>query len=129
MPYIWKFMVVFGLQSSIFDFATFGLLFYIFHASITEFRTAWFMESLLTEILILLVIRTQRPFFKSRPSKYLLLASLFTFLACIGIPYLPFAALFQLYPLPATLFGCIIAIVALYIIMAEMSKKLLIKKL
>ena len=122
-------MVVFGLQSSIFDFVTFGLLFYVFHASIAEFRTAWFMESLLTEILILLVIRTQRPFFRSLPSKYLLSATLFTFVACIGIPYLPFATLFQLHPLPATLFACIIAIVLLYIIVAEISKKFLIKRL
>lgn len=129
MSYIWKFMIVFGLQSSVFDFATFGLLFYLFHASVTEFRTAWFMESLLTEILVLLIIRTQRPFFKSRPSKYLLSASLFTFLACISIPYLPFAGLFQLYPLPATLFTCIIIIVVLYIIVAEIFKKVLIKPL
>jgi Mg2+-importing ATPase len=129
MSYIWKFMIVFGLQSSIFDFATFGLLFYIFHASITEFRTAWFMESLLTEILILLIIRTQRPFFRSKPSKYLLLASLFTFLACIGIPYLPFASLFQLYPLPAILFVSIVLIVGLYIIVAEISKRVLIRRM
>lgn len=129
MSYIWKFMIVFGLQSSIFDFATFGLLFYIFHASITQFRTAWFMESLLTEILILLIIRTQRPFFRSKPSKYLVLASLFTFLACIGIPYLPFAGLFQLYPLPAMLFFSIVLIVALYIILAEISKRVLIRKM
>ena len=129
MSYIWKFMIVFGLQSSFFDFATFGLLYFVFHAQVTEFRTAWFMESLLTEILILLIIRTQRPFFKSKPSRYLLLASLFTFVVCISIPYLPFARLFELYPLPVTLFGCIIAIVLLYVIVAEISKKLIIKKI
>jgi len=127
MSYIRKFMIVFGLQSSVFDFATFGLLFYIFHATISQFRTAWFMESLLTEILILLVIRTQRPFFRSKPSKYLLLATVFTFLACITIPYLPFADLFALYPLPAVMFASIIFIVILYIVVAEVSKKRLIK--
>jgi Mg2+-importing ATPase len=129
MPYIRKFMIVFGLQSSVFDFLTFGLLYYLFHASVNQFRTAWFMESLLTEILILLVIRTQRPFFKSRPSKYLLLATLFTFLACITIPYLPFASVFELFSLSANLFGCIILIVMLYVIVAEVSKKILIKYL
>lgn len=129
MRYIWRFMIVFGLQSSIFDFATFGLLYYIFRASVKEFRTAWFMESLLTEILILLILRTQRPFLKSKPSKYLLLATVFTFLACFTIPYLPFAELFQLYPLPVNLFAAIILIVALYIFVAELSKKYLIRKL
>lgn len=129
MSYIRKFMIVFGLQSSAFDFATFGLLIYVFHATVAQFRTAWFMESLLTEILILLVIRTQRPFFKSNPSKYLLLATIFTFLACISIPYLPFAGWFDLYPLPAIMFAAVISIVLLYIIVAEVSKKLLVRKM
>lgn len=128
MNYIWRFMIVFGLQSSIFDFATFGLLIYVYHASPQEFRTAWFMESLLTEILILLIIRTQRPFFKSKPSKYLLWAAVFTFAACIAIPYLPFAPLFELFPLPFPLFGYILLIVLLYIALAELSKKYLIRK-
>jgi P-type Mg2+ transporter len=128
MHYIWRFMIVFGLQSSLFDFALFGLLYYVFRASTTEFRTAWFMESLLTEILILLIIRSGRTFFKSRPSKYLLLASGFTFFACILLPYLPFARIFQLYPLPFSLFAVIIIIVLLYIVLAEISKKYLMKK-
>ena len=129
MSYIWRFMIVFGLQSSIFDFATFGLLYYVYHASPEEFRTAWFMESLLTEILILLVIRTQRSFIKSRPSKYLLWATGLTFVFCIVIPYLPFAREFQLYPLPFPLFGWIMLIIAAYVMVAEVSKKYLIKKL
>ena len=129
MSYIWRFMIVFGLQSSIFDFATFGLLYYVFHASPQEFRTAWFMESLLTEILILLIIRTQRPFLKSRPSKYLLWAAIFTFLACICLPYLTFANVFELFPLPFRLFACIMLIVLMYILVAEVSKKYLIKRL
>jgi P-type Mg2+ transporter len=127
MKYIWRFMIVFGLQSSLFDFALFGLLYYVFHASTREFRTAWFMESLLTEILILLIIRSRRPFFKSKPSRYLLIASVFTFFACIVLPYLPFASVFQLYPLPAALFITIIVIVLLYILLAEVSKRYLVK--
>lgn len=129
MSYIWRFMIVFGLQSSIFDFATFGLLYFIFRASVSQFRTAWFMESLLTEVLILLVIRSQRTFFKSRPSKYLAAAIAFTFLACIFIPYLPFAGLFELYPLPVNLFASILGIVLLYAVVAELSKKFLIAKI
>jgi P-type Mg2+ transporter len=127
MSNIWRFMVVFGLQSSVFDFATFGLLYYYFHATVKEFRTAWFIESLLTEILILLVIRTRRPFFKSKPSTYLLWASLFTFLFALILPYLPFANLFELAPLPLPVLAAILFVVFLYIIVAEFSKKYLIR--
>jgi P-type Mg2+ transporter len=127
MSSIWRFMVVFGLQSSIFDFATFGLLYYYFHATVKEFRTAWFIESLLTEILILLVIRTRRPFFKSKPSMYLLWASVLTFLVALILPYLPFANLFELAPLPLPVLAAILLVVFLYIIVAEFSKKYLIK--
>ncbi|MGZ3850237.1 MAG: magnesium-translocating P-type ATPase [Flavisolibacter sp.] len=129
MKFIWRFMLVFGLQSSFFDFLTFGLLHYYFHASPTQFRTAWFMESILTQILILLVIRTRRPFFKSSPSPYLLIAASFTFAACISLPYLPFAHLFQLFPLPYNLLLWILLIVAVYLMVAELSKKYLIGKL
>jgi Mg2+-importing ATPase len=129
MHTIRRFMIIFGLQSSIFDFATFGLLYYVFHASPEEFRTAWFMESLLTEILILLIIRTQRPFFRSKPSGFLLGAALVTLIACITIPYLPWAARFELYPLPLNLYGWIALIVFVYVVMAELSKKYLLKKI
>ena len=122
-----RFMVVFGLQSSVFDFATFGLLYYYFHATVKEFRTAWFIESLLTEILILLVIRTRRPFLKSKPSAYLLWASLFTFIAAVILPYLPFAPIFELTPLPIIVLMAIILVVILYIVVAEFSKKYLIR--
>jgi Mg2+-importing ATPase len=120
-------MVVFGLQSSVFDFTTFGLLYYYFHATVKEFRTAWFIESLLTEILILLVIRTRRPFLKSKPSTYLLWASLFTFIAAVILPYLPFAHIFELTPLPIIVLMAIILVVILYIVVAEFSKKYLIR--
>lgn len=129
MSYIRRFMIVFGLQSSIFDFLTFGLLYYVFHSSIQQFRTAWFMESLLTQILILLIIRTRKPFFRSQPSKYLLLATGFIFLACVTIPYLHFARLFEFTSLPLPIFFSILLIVAAYILVAEVSKKYFIRKL
>lgn len=124
-----RFMIVFGLQSSIFDFALFGLLYFVFAASPEEFRTAWFIESLLTEIFILLVIRTRRPFFKSSPSVYLLLTTALTFGLCVFLPYLPFASLFELYPLPASLLGAILMITAFYLLLAEQTKKWLFKRL
>lgn len=127
MSNIWRFMIVFGLQSSVFDFATFGLLYYYFHATTSEFRTAWFLESLMTEILILLIIRTRRPFFKSKPSSYLLWASLFTFVVALILPYLPFASLFELSPLPLPVLFAILMVVGLYTAVAELSKKYLIR--
>jgi P-type Mg2+ transporter len=126
MSNIWRFMIVFGLQSSVFDFATFGLLYYYFHATVKEFRTAWFIESLLTEILILLVIRTRRPFFKSKPSTWLLWASVFTFTVALLLPYLPIAYLFELSPLPLPVLLAILLVVCLYITVAEFSKKYLV---
>ncbi|HSB55180.1 MAG TPA: magnesium-translocating P-type ATPase, partial [Gemmatimonadales bacterium] len=68
---IGRFMVQFGLLSAAFDFLTFGLLLRVFHALATEFRTAWFIESLLTELVIALVVRTRRPFYRSRPGRVL----------------------------------------------------------
>ncbi len=61
-------MVTFGLVSSLFDYLTFGLLLLALHASETQFQSGWFIESAITELLILLVIRTQKPFFHSRPA-------------------------------------------------------------
>ena len=129
IKYIRKFMIAFGLQSSLFDFLTFGILYTYFHASPQIFRTGWFMESLLSEILILLVLRTRNLFFKSKPSKYLLLSTLFTLLACLIIPYLPFAKDFELYPLPFYILLSILLIIASYIVFAEVTKRFVMKKL
>jgi Mg2+-importing ATPase len=129
IKYISRFMIVFGLQSSLFDFATFGLLYSYFHANEKTFRTGWFMESLLSEILILIVLRTRYLFFKSKPSKYLLIASVFTLIACMIIPYLPFAKDFELYPLPFNIFLSIILIIIVYMIFAEVTKRFVMKKL
>jgi Mg2+-importing ATPase len=127
MKYIRRFMITFGIQSSLFDFLTFGLLLYIFHVSPGEFRTGWFMESLLTEIVILLIIRTQRPLYKSKPSTYLLAASLLTFCVSIILPYLPFSKLFGLIPLPLPLLVAIIGIAAVYALGTELTKKYFLK--
>lgn len=124
-----RFMIAFGLQSSVFDFALFALLYFVFAASPEEFRTAWFTESLLTEILILLVIRTRRSFLKSQPSPYLLIAAAAVFGLCVCLPYMPFAPLFSLYPLPPSLLVAILVITALYILLAEQTKKRLFRRL
>ncbi|MCE5259700.1 MAG: magnesium-translocating P-type ATPase, partial [Chloroflexi bacterium] len=72
--FIRRFMVTFGLVSSVFDYLTFGALLLMLHAAEAEFQTGWFVESTLTELLILLVIRTRRPFWKSKPARVVLVA-------------------------------------------------------
>ena len=74
--FIRNYMVLFGLVSSVFDFLTFGTLLFLFHASPEEFRTGWFIESLLTELVIALVVRTRRVFFRSRPGTLLLASTI-----------------------------------------------------
>lgn len=127
--YIKHFMIAFGLQSSFFDVVTFVVLLHIFHSSPNQFRSGWFIESLFTQSLILLVIRTRRPFFKSKPSKYLLTASIAILLIAASLPYLPFGRLFNLDPLPITLLVTITGIAITYILTAEFTKQYLMKKL
>jgi P-type Mg2+ transporter len=72
--FIGRYMMEFGILSSVFDVATFLTLLVIFHAGPDTFRTGWFVESLLTELAVALVVRTRRPFFKSRPGRLLLVS-------------------------------------------------------
>jgi P-type Mg2+ transporter len=127
--YIKRFMIIFGLQSSLFDFLTFAALLFVFHAGPDAFRTGWFMESLLTEILILLVIRTHRPFFKSRPSKYLVMGCAIAFVLSVILPWSPFAAYFNLVGLPPDLLAGILVIAILYVLVSEWTKKYTMKRI
>jgi len=121
--FIRNYMVLFGLVSSIFDFLTFGTLLFLFRASPDEFRTGWFIESLITELVIALVIRTRHLFFRSRPGT-LLLASSLTFIAItIVLPYLPFISVFGFIPLPAPLMLTMLGLTMLYILATELTKK------
>ena len=65
--FIRKFMIVFGLLSSVFDYLTFGVLHWLLQATPEQFRTGWFQESVISAALIVLVIRSRRPFYRSRP--------------------------------------------------------------
>lgn len=121
--YIRKFMVTFGLLSSVFDYLTFGLLLKVLHASPVQFRTGWFLESVISASLIVLVIRSRKPFFRSRPGKYLIMATLLVVAATLILPYTPIAGLFAFRPLPPTFLFLLAAIVALYVIATEITKK------
>ena len=118
------YMVTFGLVSSIFDLLTFAVLLFVFHATAVEFRTGWFVESLLTELVIALVVRTRRPFFRSRPGALLLWSTVIFIGVTVVLPYLPFGSVFGFIPLPAPLILTVIGLTGLYVVAAEIAKKL-----
>lgn len=126
--FIRDFMVTFGLVSSVFDYLTFGMLLFILRATAEQFRTGWFVESLMTELFIALVVRTRRPFFKSKPGKYLLISTLLIAGVTVVIPYLPFAGLLGFTPLPIPLMLALLGITALYIVASEITKKVFYRR-
>jgi Mg2+-importing ATPase len=121
--FIARFMLVFGLVSSVFDFLTFGVLRTVFHAAPPLFRTGWFVESLLTELLVALVVRTRRPFFRSRPGALLLWSTVVLIPVTLVMPALPFAGLFGFVTMPMALLLTICAISALYVVATELVKQ------
>jgi Mg2+-importing ATPase len=116
-------MVEFGFLSSLFDFLTFGALLGIFRAAEGTFRTGWFVASLLTELVVALVMRTQRPFFRSRPSRLLLVLTVSLIAFAFAIPYLPFAGVFGFVPLPGALLATVSLITVLYVAATELQKR------
>jgi P-type Mg2+ transporter len=123
-----KFMITFGLVSSVFDYLTFGALLLVLHATQVQFRTGWFLESVVSAALIVLVIRSRKPFFKSRPGEYLLIATLSIVAVTLILPFTPLAGIFGFSPLPIPFLLLIGLIVLLYIITAEIVKKIFYKK-
>lgn len=122
-----RFMLAFGAMSSVFDYLTFGVLLAL-GVSTAVFRTGWFVESVLSEILILLVIRTRRAFFRSRIGATLLWASIVVSLGTLALPYTPLAALLGFTALPFTLLIGMLVIVALYVVTAEAGKRMIFRK-
>ncbi len=123
-----QFMITFGIVSSVFDYLTFGVLLIILHATQEQFRTGWFLESVVSASLIVLVIRSRKPFFKSRPGKYLLIATLLTTIVTLILPFTPLGEVFGFIPLPISFLLIIGVIILFYIITAEMVKTFFYKK-
>jgi Mg2+-importing ATPase len=120
---IQRFMVVFGLISSIFDVLTFIVLLQFFHAEEPVFQTSWFVTSLLTELVVVLVLRTHKFSLNSRPSALLLWSTIVVSVLAFASPFLgEVSALFGFTPLPASLIGAICAIVIGYIAATETAK-------
>jgi len=122
-----KFMITFGLVSSIFDYLTFGLFLIILHANESQFRTGWFMESVVSASMIVLVIRSRKPFFKSKPGKYLLMTTLLIAVVTIFLPFTPLGTILGFTPLSFTTYLLLALIVILYIFAAEITKTIFYK--
>ena len=123
IKFIRKFMIVFGLLGSIFDYLTFGALLLLLHAQQDQFRTGWFLESVISSALVVLVVRTRQSILNSKPGKYLLAATLLTVGVTMLIPWTPLATLLKFQPLPLSFVLVVGAIVALYVIAAEYVKR------
>ena len=129
IKFIRDIMVIFGLISSVFDFLTFGTLIFIVQAAPAEFRTGWFVESLMTELLITLVLRTRRSIFKSKPGFYLWLSTLAVTMVTVAIPYLPFGGLLGFTPLPLYALLLLLVITVVYVAVSEVAKRIYFARL
>jgi Mg2+-importing ATPase len=121
--FIRNFMLVFGLLSSVFDYLTFAALLFLLHADQAQFRTGWFMESVISASMIVLVIRTHQSILKSRPSRPLFFATIAIVIITLIFPYTPIAGILGFEPLPLEFLLVLALIVGLYIFCAENVKR------
>lgn len=129
VAYIRSFMIVFGCLSSVFDYITFFFLYSVMKAEPSTFRSGWFLESICSAALIVLVIRTRRSIFVSRPSIYLLGATITVIVCAITIPDSTFGKIVGFSPLPLKFVLAMAAIVLIYSITAELLKFWFYKRL
>ena len=122
------FMILIGPISSLYDFLTFYVLLYVFRASETLFHTGWFVESLATQTLVLLVIRTAGNPFRSRPSGMLLVSVILIVCVGIAIPYTPLAGLLGFAKMPAPFFIFLVVATTTYLFVVEIAKRPLMRR-
>jgi Mg2+-importing ATPase len=121
---IQRFMVVFGLLSSVFDLLTFWVLLKVVQAGVGVFQTGWFVLSLMTELAALLVLRTQGPIWRSRPGCWLLAVTLAVAVVGVTAPFVPgLDAIFDFRSLPPELLGLLALIVVAYAAASEAAKR------
>lgn len=118
-----RFMIVFGLHSSFFDFLTFYILYSYFRLSNAPFQTGWFLESTITELLIIFVVRTKKTVYKSKPGRLLISTSIIALALIIYLPYSPLAPVLGLSIAHGTQLIAIAVILIAYIITADLLKK------
>lgn len=121
--FIRDFILVFGPISSVFDFLTFGILLLVFQATAPLFQTAWFIESIVTQTLIIFVIRTRvSPFYRSRPSWQLAFSTVAVIAAALAVPFLPLGTVFGFVPLPPQFYLVLAGLVVSYLAVVEVVK-------
>lgn len=129
ITFIRNYMIFFGPISSLYDFLTFGVMLFLFHAHGALFQTGWFIESMATEILVVFVIRTSRtPFFLSKPSKWLFGTCLGIVAISLTIPFLPVGKDVGFIAPPPLYFVILIALVSTYLLLVETLKKIFLKR-
>jgi Mg2+-importing ATPase len=121
--FVRRFMVVFGPLSSVFDFATFFVMLVVLHASHSEFRSGWFVESLATQTLVIFVIRTRRvPFFRSTPSRPMMVVPVATAVLGAALPFTPLAGPLGFTALPLAFFLILLGMIGAYLVLVEIAK-------
>jgi len=126
--FIRRFMILFGIISSVFDYVTFGVLLYWLGAGTIEFRTGWFVESVVSASLIVLVVRTSTLSIRSRPGKWLLLSTLLVIAATLLLPFTPLAGVLGFVALPLKFYASLSLILLSYIATAEIAKWLFYRR-
>ncbi len=131
ISFIRRFMIIIGPVSSLFDYITFFAMLFIFNAWTNPalFQTGWFIESLCSQTLVVLIIRTRRvPFYKSKPSKYLAIMLLTVISFAIAVPYTPIGAFFGFVPPPPAFYLVLAGILGAYAVLAETVKRFFYKR-
>jgi len=129
VEYIKKFMLFIGPVSSVFDFVTFGVLWFIFHAQQPLFNTGWFLESLCTQTLVIHIIRTGKiPFIESKSSQFLMFTSIYIVSIGLVLPFIPLGKYFGFVQPPPMFFLALIIIVVVYLFTVQFVKSWFIKK-
>jgi Mg2+-importing ATPase len=123
LPLIRRYMAMFGPLSSFSDFAIFAFLLYVVHAGAPVFRSAFFIESFVTQALVVFLLRTRRvPFFRSKPSAQLVATTLLCAAAGVVLPFTPLAHILGFASVPRAVLGAIAAVVLVYAAGVELAK-------
>jgi Mg2+-importing ATPase len=123
MPGLVRFTAIMGPLSSLFDILTFALLLKVFHVDVATFRSAWFIESMATQILVIFVIRTVWPAWTGRAHGALVITAFGGLLAALALPFLPLAPFLGFAPPSATVLGAIALLVVGYLALSEVMKR------
>ena len=123
MKFIKRFMIIFGITSSVFDYITFVVLLLLFKANEQFFQTGWMLESVISAMVVMLIVRTKRPVIKSKPSNKLLIAIVLVAIALIALIYSPISSFLGLIALPVQALLSMLAISLIYALTAEILKK------